>query len=566
MISVRWHFLALTFLFMVAVSPAFGSATNIYITQTGAASGNCTANVQTPDFFNNAANWGSGSAQIGPGTTVLICGTFGIQQGASGLIVNGSGTSANPIVITFDTNAILQSNAFGGFGSPYQAGMVINGYNYVTVDGHGTGTIQNTLNGTSGQSCLGGTCSVQQSSIGVYIHNTTGVEIKNLIIRNIYMNMNAEQNGGQSGAAWESADIYADGPNASLNIDGNTFNDAHVGVWLSFDNGATSANIFNNDIAHHAWHISAANGSSCSSSATINIYGNDISNWNDWNAGGSASYHTDGIIEYTRSTGCTAPTFNPQIYNNFFHGDLDGGTGSGTAHIYCSNDTGGSTSFPNSTCTVFNNVIDESAGGNSNCAAAVWVAGRGAQFYNNTIIAPLSCSKGSSYGFAFGASTQAILRNNILVNFAHFYGDPGPYGDLATEISASNNNIFYNCTGSGSCWSFGQGNWSTLASWITSSSYDANSSTSNPLLSAGYTLGASSPAIGSGVDLDTILNLAPCCSSITMAQAGIGLGALAYDKDLIARPQSGGWNAGALDGTGRTPSSPTNLTGIVTSN
>ncbi len=198
-----------------------------------------------------------------------------------------------------------------------------------------------------------------------------------------------------------------------------------MGVWVSFDGGNTTANIFNNTIAHHGWQISAANGDSCTSAASINIYGNDLSNYSDWDVVGAASYHTDGIIEYTRSTGCTAPTFNPQIYDNYFHGDLDGGSGAGTGQIYCSNDTGGNTSFANSTCTVFNNVIDESAGGSTNCAAAIWDAGQKAQFYNNTFIAPASCTKGSSYAFAFGGSTEATIENNIFMNFKNNYGDPG---------------------------------------------------------------------------------------------------------------------------------------------
>lgn len=559
MFTVRRFAVAIFFICLVAISSAFGSAANIYITQNGSPSGTCTTSVQTPAFFNNAANWGSGASQIGPGTTVLLCGTFTFATGASGLVVQGSGTSTNPVTIQFDTGAILQSSAFGGFGSSYGAGIVINGFNYITVNGQNTGMIQNTLNGTPGQSCLSGTCSVQQSSLGLYIHNTTGVEVKNLTVRNIYMVMNAEQKGGGGGAAWESADIYTDGPNTSLTIDGNTLNDAHVGAWVSFDHGSTTANIYNNTIAHHGWQISAANGSSCSSSASINIYNNDISNWSDWNAGGAASYHTDGIIEYTRSTGCTAPTFNPQIYNNYFHGDLDGGTGAGTAHIYCSNDTGGSTSFANSTCTAFNNIIDESTEGNTNCAAAVWVAGQGAQFYNNTLIGPSTCTKGSSYGFVFGASTEAILKNNIIVSMARNYGDPGPYGNVATEIAASDHNVFYNCTGGGNCWSFGQGNWSTLAAWSAARGKDTNSSAANPLLTGNYTLGTGSPAIGLGNDMDVALGLNPCCQSITIPQANIGLNALAYDKTLSARTTSGNWNSGAYEGSGSGVAPPTNL-------
>jgi hypothetical protein len=565
MTVVRRLLLIVVFAVSIAAGSAFASASNIYITQNGSPSGNCKSNVQTLAFFNNASNWGSGSNQIGPGTTVLLCGTFTFTKGSSGLNVMGSGSSGNPVLVQFDTGATLQSPAFSGFGSG-GAAIVINGVNYVVIDGQNAGVVENTLNGSPSQTtCLGGNCTVQQSSTGIYIHETTGVEIRDLVIQNIYMDLKAEQSGGGSGAAWNTADVYTDGPNTALTIDGNVLKDAHVGAWISFDNGSTSANIYGNTIAHHGWQISAANGNSCTNTMSINIFGNDISDWNDWNAGGSGSYHTDGIIEYTRSTGCTAPSFNPQIYDNYFHGDLDGGTGAGTAHIYCSNDTGGSTSFPNSTCTAFNNIVDMSAGGNTNCAAAIWMAGQSASVYNNTLIAPTSCSKGSSYGIVFGASTKTTLQNNILVNFNHFYGDPGPYGNVATEISVSNNNDFYNCTSGGNCWAFGQGNWATLAAWSSAVSVDTNSTNANPNLTSSYAIGAGSSVLGVAANLDAVLGISASSGSIPLAEANIGIQALAYDKSLISRPpaDNGNWNPGSLENAPNTPNPPSGLIASV---
>ena len=71
----------------------FASATNVYITQNGSPSGNCTSGVQPPAFFNNPANWGTGASQIGPGTTVLVCGSFTGAAGATELTFQGSGAS-----------------------------------------------------------------------------------------------------------------------------------------------------------------------------------------------------------------------------------------------------------------------------------------------------------------------------------------------------------------------------------------------------------------------------------------------------------------------------------------
>src|SRR4051812_47211373 len=83
------------------------SAGNIFVAQaaTGTGAGTDCANAHPMTWFNSAGNWGSGSAQIGPGGTVHICGTFTGGAGATGLIVAGSGTAAQPITILFEPGA-----------------------------------------------------------------------------------------------------------------------------------------------------------------------------------------------------------------------------------------------------------------------------------------------------------------------------------------------------------------------------------------------------------------------------------------------------------------------------
>ena len=67
----------------LAVGCSVMEAKDFYIAQNAAGSNNGTscANAFAYRFFNNAANWGSGATQIGPGTTVHLCGTF---NGAAG--------------------------------------------------------------------------------------------------------------------------------------------------------------------------------------------------------------------------------------------------------------------------------------------------------------------------------------------------------------------------------------------------------------------------------------------------------------------------------------------------
>src|ERR1700691_5386945 len=140
MVTVRRSAVAIIFIFLVATSAAFGSASNVSITQSGSPSGNCTTNVQTPSFFNNAANWGSGGSQIGPGTTVLLCGTFtSSAKGGNALTTQGNGTSSSPITVICDTICTFQSTGWWGATQEWGCGAcsgaisVVN--SYIILDG-----------------------------------------------------------------------------------------------------------------------------------------------------------------------------------------------------------------------------------------------------------------------------------------------------------------------------------------------------------------------------------------------------------------------------------------------
>ena len=120
----------------------WGSVASVQVTQSGSASGSCTSNVQTPAFFNNSANWGSGATQIGPGTVVLFCGTFTGTAGQTGFTFQGSGTAGSPITLQFVTGAQMTAPYWG-------SAISCSGKSYVTVNGGTNGSITNTANGTS---------------------------------------------------------------------------------------------------------------------------------------------------------------------------------------------------------------------------------------------------------------------------------------------------------------------------------------------------------------------------------------------------------------------------------
>lgn len=522
--------IVVSFFVMVFAACAFGT-TRYIATSAGTFSGGTACNGQTtitPSTWNATTN--------SAGDINYICGTITIPTGATGLTAKGSGTSGSLISLIFDAGAVLQSVSFGGSpGGSVGGGIVFNNVSYWTVDGQNTGIIQNIGNGSPGQTtCLSG-CTVNQNSVGLWISNAIGITVQSLTIRNIYMDLNGA--GSWSDAGY-TADVWVGGPSSSIVIKSSTLNDAHTGIWAGFDNGnLTGFTIANNAIAHHAWCVSWANGTASSSTtSTGSIYGNSIGNFNDWNLSGNSGWHTDGIITYTYNT----VTFNPVIYNNNFYGDLDGGTGAGTAHISVGTNYG-AVSSGTGTGTVFNNVIDMT--GNTHCAAALWDQGVGVRFYNNTIVGPPTCSTGSSIGLVISGDS-ASLENNI---FSTLRSMIGGYGSAATDLTTSNRNVFYNCMSS-SCFGFGDGsgpNYSSLAAYKTGTGQDAESVSTNPNL-VNFVPQSGSPGVGLGINLTSM-----------------GITALDSDKAGVTRPSSAAWDAGAYQDPPNGINPPTALSATV---
>jgi hypothetical protein len=80
-------------------------ANDIYMAQsaTGGANGADCNDAYDYDFFNAARNWGSGANEIGPGTTVHLCGTFTASSpNTTALTFRGSGASSSPITVLFE--------------------------------------------------------------------------------------------------------------------------------------------------------------------------------------------------------------------------------------------------------------------------------------------------------------------------------------------------------------------------------------------------------------------------------------------------------------------------------
>ncbi|MGH9512774.1 MAG: hypothetical protein ACRD2U_11635 [Terriglobales bacterium] len=579
MTAFRKFLVLIGFISFIAATMAFGSASNIYITQNGSPSGNCATNVQTPAFFNSASNWGSGANQIGPGTTVLLCGTFNVTPGASGFSVLGSGSSGSPLTVLLDAGAVIQSTYLGGTdpfssgcgpASACRAGIAVFKQNYVTIDGGANGVIQNTANGTN--------LANHQTSTGVYLSGDHLI-VRDLTIQNIYQNAGSSPS-ATDGAGSGTTDIRVDSASTNIAIYNNTLNSARTGI-SSGTNGSTGpANCpaptgatgvttsslpapsgnwgicyFNNSVSDHDWSILTAG------QGTVNIYGNEIGDigtlpgWLNWQFPTSA-YHQDGIFIWGTS-GNEVVTAN--VYNNYIHGDL--GQGSPSGLIYCASAEDG---VSGCALTAFNNVIVQTASAqwpndaaNDQLVAVDLSASVGSMgpivLYNNTFVAGAYAIE--IYTAAGGKNAAFTLRNNIF-NGSGTYLNQTDAGAPIASMMASNNLYYQSTSNTYNAWSYQGANIGSLAAWQTACHCDTSPSTvANPNLQSDLTPASGSPAIGRGSNLSS-LSLAP----------------LGMDKNAVTRgvPScspavgiAGCWDVGAYQASNGAIQPPANLAASV---
>ena len=294
--------LGLVFAFLIFALPL--SAKDIYLTANGNGTGIGCSNAHSPAWFNNTANWGTGTTQIGPGTTVHLCGTFVGSPGQQLLIVRGNGTSTSPITIKFESGANLTAPYWSASGAIYMSG-----WSYIFVDGGTNGVIQNTASGTGR--------AYYQNTRAIYARNCTGCVVKNLTIANMYVRTSvSDLNPSQSQI------------NCIDFVGANSFTINHVlchdAGWGFAGNGnnftLTNCNIYNVD---HGLAFGAQG-----RTLGVTIHDNHIHGYANWDSPTNA-YHHDGLHLWGRSAG--GAVMNGTIYNNLFDGDSGVNI---TAHIY----------------------------------------------------------------------------------------------------------------------------------------------------------------------------------------------------------------------------------------
>ena len=537
----------------VICSAGYCSASDIYVAQSSAGvhTGADCADARTLSSL-AAGDWVAGN-------TIHLCGTITAAAGASGLVAQGSGTSASPIIVKFESNAILEAPYFGGGdasgGSCYSqsscaAGINLYGFSNIIVDGGTNGVIENTANGSD--------LAYQYQSNGIGVGGDSNIIIRNITVQNTYVNDPvAEETSGQN---TRNIDIGAGATN--ITVCNSTLNNARTAIE-SPAIGATvpvyplpscasniflaGMNYFGNAIYDHCWAFHLAP----NSSSIYNVFTNDVNIGTKWVLANGV-YHTDGIFAYGVLGSAQTTVY---AFNNYFHGPFVG-----TGEIYC-NDVGGSTGC---SAYIFNNIFVQDASVTQSNNQAIWLVTDPSPdtdgpyyVYNNTIA-------GYGYEALLGPDSGPIVtfNNNLTIvgsegQILYFKG----YGTAAlpTILAASDYNSFYGTNnpffkGGGQttwCWSQNGGSPSSCTGgngpWV-NTGFDTHSVRANPQLNSSYQLSSGSPDIGAGANLSSL------CSTP-------GLGPLCYDKNGVARPSTGAWDIGAYEAP--RPNPPVGLTGTV---
>jgi hypothetical protein len=520
-------FRSLAALFVLALGCTAARANDIYIAQT-AAGGNTgadCADAYAYPFFNTSGNWGTGANQIGPGTTVHLCGTFtDSTPGDTLLYFYGSGSSGSPITLYFESGASLTNTAYWGSNTGGAIDVAYNGAkSYIVIDGGTNGLIQNTGNGTG--------LAYEHNSTGVYVSGSN-ITVKNLTIANICVHLTGQDNNGctTSGSFDQGISVNGGTNNSVLN---NAIHDTATGVYLQPPSGATGDLISGNTIYHANWGIGVGVTSGIASGVTIS--GNTIYDSYVWDTPGD-TYHHNGIMVYDSATGGYSGTV---INNNYIYGNLSqcSPNSCATAMIFLDDNTG----FISGTVG-YNNVLIN--GPTSVGPGDAYITGNGgnstgsSQWYNNTIY-----GAGASVGFG---GSYATFENNVVAGVRQFVN--GVSSSVTIDYNAYMTYTPTGCTpwvwNNGTC--SGQ---STLAAWQAACSCDAHSTyNAATTISAVGVPQSGSPVVQAGANLTSL-----------------GITALDSDKSGVPRPSAGPWGIGAYQSSGGTvaPTPPAGLTTAV---
>jgi hypothetical protein len=525
----------------VILAAGFSTASDIYIAQNAAGGNNgadC-ADAHPVSFFNTSSNWGSGSGQIGAGTTVHLCGTITTE-----LAFHGSGTSGNVIELLFESGAKIQISP----GADVNSVIGLGAYSYLLIDGgtgqpcgwntatnasEGTcnGQVENMLYGSSDATCPGGPCTTQ-ATVGGLIGSNGGsnIEIRNLEIGPSYIHT-PTGNGGNDTAGTGCLGLE-NGNNWNVHD-----NKLHDGSWclnlIWVGSGSYTNWVVQNNEMYNNSHMVAVAGGNTAKVSNLTYAGNYTHNMGNWDTSSDAwhanSIHTFGGSPSNVITGL-------YIYNNI----MTYTSGSNiTAQIFIE-----SQSSVANNVYIFNNII----GGTAGRGLLFNTCGSGCYVFNNTFngVNTLGVRGNGTLDYIGGnggTNTPILLHENNALSNGYYAVD---------AVTASFGTLDYNAYGPAvsSCWVWGGAFYdcaTQLSGWKSISGEGSHSFYNGNLgLNTNNTLQSSSPLIGAGA------NLTSTCT-------GLGLSGNPCNSDLagVARPSSGAWDIGAYQaGTGSPPPNP----------
>ena len=557
--SLRYILIVILYI-LVYIPIAQGQAANVYITPTGTSTGGCPtgANTHNLAFFNTAGNWGTGAAQIGPGTIVLACGTFTSAAGVSAFVFQAGGTSLSPITLLFDTGAIVQAPYF-----PLAGGININSQSNVVVDGGTNGIIRNTANGSPSLGFAN-----QQDSYLVASNNggNSNVTIKHLQMLNAYVHAPT-----QCLTAYTNCQPYGSS-GTNPNDDNNGFTTSGINLRGVTNVTVGPGNVFNN--CSLCFQFSWDGGES-----NIVATGNTWTNYNQAMQWGPSNTGGRNVTNITIDHNVAIPTrvwdaTSNAFHHNFFHIFTDCGTAPqasilGTLLFY-DNSVRGDMGFHSTSLGMYIEV-------NNGCGAV----GFSAPWYtfNNILEKTNTDSPGTTGMLATFAPNNGFVLNSTFWDHGSLPAQPMVMFNMGGTGWTVKNTIFYSGAG------FYQANNNTT----NPETADFNMYFSNPAGaqwtwapgSGGFTtnFGTISPASGwrgfCQCDGNSKNGVDPVFNTTTLAATGpvvfganlTSMGIAALNQDYLGqpRPTSGAWTLGAIN-LGTTPpvkpNPPTNVLAV----
>ena len=545
----------LTIIFALSAAALSSAASDIYFAPTAAGSNNGTSCANAYASNDGAHGW-SLSAQQSAGNNLHICsGTYTASAGATVFQTVNNGSSGSPITLIADQGAATIQAPYLGSADGTSPGFIITN-NYWTINGGNNLTIQNSLNGDSGGSCPGGTCTNRQGS--VVIMRSTG---SNVIIENI----------AQFGPSFVKTAGVEDGGLDStivLTMAANTHvtNNSFTGGWNLINFGASNIEVDHNTVTNCGHCLSTSLTGTSTSISNLKIHDNHFAGANALYDTADDEYHVNAYIVFLDSnvcTGCSITGF--QYYNNLCDG-LWSKVSELNACVFL--DEQGSNTING--YAFYNNVVNLQDGNYSNGpSGGVLVAedqntsNSGSYILNNTIYMPTSDSVGCIH---VNNITSMTMENNIIQSCGyHFLSNGSTFSSLTFDyntwydpsVGYSSGWIYpANCTGGG-CGFKGSTSWQA-------SGFDQHGQAgNNPLLNTTtFALGSGSPAIGAGTNLTSLCSSFPAlCQGAPQTFGYSG----SCGAGCLSRASSGNWDAGAYPYSSGDPppNPPTALSAIV---